>query len=69
METAVWSLIHSFLPEVILIGGGMGERHFALYREAAERGHRTRRAGTRRLRSAWSRLRSATMRAWWALQR
>ncbi len=37
METAVWSLIHSFLPEVILIGGGMGERHFALYREAAER--------------------------------
>ena len=37
METAVWSLIHSFLPEVILIGGGIGERHFALYREAAER--------------------------------
>ena len=37
METAVWSLVHSFLPEVILIGGGMGERHFALYREAAER--------------------------------
>ena len=37
METAVWSLIHSFLPEVILIGGGMGERHFVFYREAAER--------------------------------
>ena len=37
METAIWSLIHSFLPEVILIGGGIGERHFALYREAAER--------------------------------
>ncbi len=36
METAVWSLIHSFLPEVILIGGGMGERHFTLYREAAD---------------------------------
>ena len=37
METGVWSLIHAFLPEVILIGGGMGERHFAHYREAAER--------------------------------
>ena len=37
MGTGVWSLIHAFLPEVILIGGGMGERHFALYREAAER--------------------------------
>ena len=36
METAVWSLIHSFLPEVFLIGGGIGERHFALFREAAE---------------------------------
>ena len=37
METAVWSLVHTLLPEVILIGGGIGERHFALYREAAER--------------------------------
>ncbi len=37
METGIWSLIHAFLPEVILIGGGMGEQHFALYREAAER--------------------------------
>ena len=37
METGIWSLIHAFLPEVILIGGGMGERHFSLYREAAER--------------------------------
>ena len=37
METAVWSLIHAFLPEVILIGGGMGERHFPLYGGAAER--------------------------------
>ena len=37
METAVWSLVHTLLPEVILIGGGMGERHFALYRDAAER--------------------------------
>ena len=37
METGIWSLVHAFLPEVILIGGGMGERHFALYRRAAER--------------------------------
>ena len=37
METAVWSLIHTLLPEVILIGGGIGERHFALYHDAAER--------------------------------
>ena len=37
VETGVWSLIHAFLPEVILFGGGIGERHFALYREAAER--------------------------------
>ncbi len=37
MEMAVWSLIHAFLPEVILFGGGMGERHFALYRDAAGR--------------------------------
>ena len=37
METAIWSLVHTLLPEVILIGGGIGERHFALYREAAGR--------------------------------
>ncbi len=37
VETGVWSLIHAFLPEVILFGGGIGERHFALYREAAGR--------------------------------
>ena len=37
METAVWSLIHTLLPEVLLIGGGIGERHFALYRASAER--------------------------------
>ncbi len=37
VETGVWSLIHAFLPEAILFGGGIGERHFALYREAAER--------------------------------
>ena len=37
MESAVWSLIHGFLPELLLIGGGIGERHFAFYRAAAER--------------------------------
>ena len=37
METAIWSLVHTLLPEVILIGGGIGERHFSLYCEAAER--------------------------------
>ncbi len=37
VETGIWSLIHVFLPEVILFGGGIGERHFALYREAAGR--------------------------------
>ena len=37
VETGVWSLIHGFLPEVVLFGGGIGERHFALYRDAAER--------------------------------
>ena len=37
VESGVWSLIHAFLPEVILFGGGIGERHFDLYREAAER--------------------------------
>ena len=37
VESAVWSLIHGFLPEVLIFGGGIGERHFALYREAARR--------------------------------
>ncbi len=37
MESAVWSLVHGFLPELLLIGGGIGERHFAFYRAAAER--------------------------------
>ena len=37
METAVWSLVHGFLPEVLIFGGGIGERHYSLYRGAAER--------------------------------
>ena len=36
VETAVWSLLHTFLPEVLIFGGGIGERHYVLYREAAE---------------------------------
>ena len=37
VETATSSLIHVFLPEVLIFGGGIGERHYALYREAALR--------------------------------
>ena len=37
IETATWSLIHALLPEVLIFGGGIGERHYTLYREAAER--------------------------------
>lgn len=37
VETATWSLIHGFLPERILIGGGIGAAHFPLYRDAARR--------------------------------
>ena len=37
IETATSSLIHTFLPEALLFGGGIGERHYPLYREAAER--------------------------------
>ena len=37
VETATWSLVHAFLPEVLIFGGGIGERHYPLYREAAER--------------------------------
>ena len=37
VETAASSLIHTFAPEVIIFGGGIGERHYPLYRDAAER--------------------------------
>ena len=37
METAVWSLIHTFLPEVFLIGAASASGTYTLYREAAER--------------------------------
>ena len=37
IETAVCALIHGFLPERILFGGGIGARHFPLYRDAALR--------------------------------
>ena len=37
VETATWSLVHSFLPELLIFGGGIGERYYPLYREAAER--------------------------------
>ena len=37
VETATSSLIHTFAPEVIIFGGGIGERHYPLYRDAAKR--------------------------------
>ena len=37
VETATWSLIHAFVPELLIFGGGIGERHYPLYRQAAER--------------------------------
>lgn len=37
IETATWSLIHGFLPERLLIGGGIGAAHFPFYRDAAQR--------------------------------
>ena len=37
VETATWCLIHAFVPEVLIFGGGIAERHYPLYREAAER--------------------------------
>ena len=37
VETATSSLIHTFLPELLVFGGGVGERHYPLYREAAGR--------------------------------
>ena len=37
VETATWSLVHAFVPEVLIFGGGIGERHYALYRNAAVR--------------------------------
>ena len=64
METAVWSLIHTFLPEV----SPHRWRHRRAALRALSRGrrarHRAGRAGARRVRSAWSRRRSATTRAW-----
>lgn len=33
--TAVWAVLHTFLPEVILFGGGVMDTHFTLYENAA----------------------------------
>jgi len=35
--TAVWAVLHTFLPEMILFGGGVMDEHFALYESAAAR--------------------------------
>ena len=34
--TAVWAVLHSFLPEMILFGGGVMDAQFALYERAAQ---------------------------------
>jgi glucokinase len=35
--TATWTLLHTFLPEMILLGGGIGEAHFDLFAEPMRR--------------------------------
>lgn len=34
--SAVWTLLHTFLPELIVFGGGIAEAHHALFAQAAE---------------------------------
>ena len=36
-ETAVWSLLHTFLPELILFGGGIIDGHWPLFEAAAQK--------------------------------
>ncbi|MDA0231109.1 MAG: ROK family protein [Proteobacteria bacterium] len=36
-ETAVWSLLHSYLPELILFGGGIVDSHWPLFEAAAQK--------------------------------
>jgi glucokinase len=31
---AAWTILHTFLPEVIVLGGGIGEEHFELFAPA-----------------------------------
>ncbi|PPR20535.1 MAG: hypothetical protein CFH39_02213, partial [Alphaproteobacteria bacterium MarineAlpha10_Bin2] len=36
-EVAVWSLLHTYLPEVILFGGGIVDGHWPLFEAAAHK--------------------------------
>jgi glucokinase len=35
--TAAWTIFHTFLPQRILLGGGLGEAHFDSFAPAIER--------------------------------
>ena len=36
-ETVVWSLLHTYLPEVILFGGGIVDGRWSLFEAAARK--------------------------------
>jgi glucokinase len=36
LEMATWTVLHTFMPEVIVLGGGMGDAQFELWRPALE---------------------------------
>lgn len=35
LATAVWTILHTFMPELIVLGGGIAEEHYELLAEAA----------------------------------
>ncbi len=36
-EVAVWTILHTFLPEIILFGGGIADAHWPLFEAAAKK--------------------------------
>ena len=36
-EAAVWTILHTFLPEIILFGGGIADAHWPLFEAAAQK--------------------------------
>lgn len=36
-ETAVWSILHTYLPELVLFGGGIADGHWPLFEAAAQK--------------------------------
>jgi len=36
LEMATWTVLHTFMPEVIVLGGGLGDAQFELWRPAME---------------------------------